>query len=143
MLFSNLPLWANVLSTILIVVLIILAALYFWGRKMQGKVASQQTALLEASQVVSILVIDKKKLKISESGLPKIVQDSIPAYMRFRKMPIVKAKIGPRVMSLVADDKIFKLIPLKKEIKCVVAGIYITEIKSGGLHVEDKNKKKK
>ena len=116
MLFSNLPLWANVLSTILIVVLIILAALYFWGRKMQGKVASQQTALLEASQVVSILVIDKKKLKISESGLPKIVQDSIPAYMRFRKMPIVKANIGPRVMSLVADDKIFKLIPLKKKL---------------------------
>ena len=48
--------------------------------------------------------------------------------MRRSKMPIVKAKVGPRVMSLIADDAIFDMIPVKKEVKATVSGIYITKV---------------
>jgi hypothetical protein len=52
--------------------------------------------------------------------------------MRRTKLPIVKAKVGPQVMSLVCDEKIFDSIPVKKEVKATVSGIYITSVK--GLH---------
>ena len=47
-------------------------------------------------------------------------------------MPIVKAKIGPQIMSLICDEKIFEDVPVKKEVKAAVSGIYILEVK--GLH---------
>ena len=45
---------------------------------------------------------------------------------------MVKAKVGPQVMSLVCDDKIFDNVPVKKEVKATVSGIYITSVK--GIH---------
>ena len=45
-------------------------------------------------------------------------------------MPVVKAKIGPRVMTLLSDPKVFDQIPIKAEIKAEVSGIYIVGIKS-------------
>ena len=48
--------------------------------------------------------------------------------MRRSKLPIVKAKVGPKVMSLIADEAVYDLIPLKKEVKATVSGIYITKV---------------
>lgn len=89
----------NILLIILIVLIVILVVLYYFGRKLQKQQAEQQTLMEAAKQTVSILVIDKKKLKIKESGLPKMVIDQTPWYMRRAKLPIVKAKIGPKVMT--------------------------------------------
>ena len=97
----------NILLIILIVLIVILVVLYYFGRKLQKQQAEQQTLMEAAKQTVSILVIDKKKLKIKESGLPKMVIDQTPWYMRRAKLPIVKAKIGPKVMTLIADEKAF------------------------------------
>ena len=44
------------------------------------------------------------------------------------KLPIVKAKVGPKVMSLIADESVFDYIPVKKEVKATVSGIYITKV---------------
>lgn len=125
----------NVLLVILVIVLIVLAALYFFGRKLEKRQAEQQTMMEAAKQVVSILVIDKKKLKLKQSGLPKMVIDQTPWYMKWAKLPIVKAKVGPKVMTLIAEDKVFLQLPVKTEAKVVVSGLYITEIKSvrGGI----------
>jgi len=124
------------MSTFLIVLLIILAvlvvalvALYFFGKKAEKKQAAQKEQMEAAQQTVSMLVIDKKRLKIKESGLPQMVIDQTPKLMRGSKLPIVKAKVGPRIMTLVCDEKIFDLIPIKKEVKAVVSGIYITSVK--------------
>ena len=38
--------------------------------------------------------------------------------------------IGPKVMTLMADERVFAALPVKTEAKVVVSGIYITEIKS-------------
>jgi hypothetical protein len=56
-------------------------------------------------------------------------------------VPIVKAKIGPKVMSLVCDAKIFDLIPVKKEVKAVISGIYIMDVKGLRSGLEAKKEK--
>ena len=58
-------------------------------------------------------------MKIKDSGLPQAVIAQTPKMMRWTKLPIVKAKIGPQVMSLICDEKIFDLVPVKKEVKKV------------------------
>jgi hypothetical protein len=58
-----------------------------------------------------------------------MVIDQTPKLMRRSKLPIVKAKIGPKIMTLVADEAIFDLIPVKKEIKADVSGIYIVGVR--------------
>ena len=119
----------NVLIVILIVLVVAFIALYFLGRKAQKKQALQQEQIEAAKQTVSMLVIDKKKMKIKESGLPQIVIDQTPKLMRGSKLPIVKAKVGPRIMTLVCDANVFDLIPVKREVKAVISGIYIVDVK--------------
>lgn len=133
----------NVLIVILLVLVIALALLYYFGQKAQKKQAAQQEQLEATRQVVSMLIIDKKRLKLKESGLPQIVIDQTPWYMRRTKIPVVKAKIGPKIQTLISETTIFDSIPVKKEIKAVVSGIYITEIKSvRGGRVEAPQQKK-
>ena len=81
-------------------------------------------------QTLSMLIIDKKKMKLKDANLPYMVLQQTPKYMRRMKMPFVKAKVGPRIMTLIADPKVYEILPVKKEVKAVVSGIYITEIKS-------------
>ena len=125
----------KVLIIILIILVIILVALYYFGNKMQKKQAENQAQLDAMAQTVSMLIIDKKRLRVKDSGLPAMVIDQVPKYLRRSKMPIVKAKVGPKVMNLIADEKVFELLPVKKEVKVVVSGIYITAIKGarGGI----------
>ena len=120
----------NVLIVILIIALVALVVLYFLGNKLQKRQVEQQQLLDAAAQTASILVIDKKKMKITQAGLPKAVTDQTPKYMRWAKVPVVKAKIGPKVMTLIADGRVFDSMPVKTEAKVVISGIYITEIKS-------------
>ena len=120
----------NVILVILIIIVAILAVLYFLGRKLEKRQVEQQALMEAAAQTVSMLVIDKKKMKIKEANLPKIVYEQTPKYMRWAKVPVVKAKIGPKVMTLMADERVFQALPVKTEAKVVISGIYITEIKS-------------
>ena len=118
----------NVVLVILVIAVIILAILYFMGNKLQKRQVEQQALIDAAAQTVSLLVIDKKKMKITQAGLPKMVVDQTPKYMRWAKVPIVKAKIGPKVMTLMADERVFQSLPVKTEAKVVMSGIYITQI---------------
>ena len=119
----------NVILVILIIIVAALAILYFLGRKLEKRQVEQQALMEAAAQTVSMLVIDKKKMKIKEANLPKIVYEQTPKYMRWAKVPVVKAKIGPKVMTLMADERVFQALPVKTEAKVVISGIYITEIK--------------
>lgn len=132
-----------VLLVILAILIIAVIVLYFLGKKAQKKQEQQQEQLDAMKQTVSMLIIDKKRMKLKEAGLPQAVIDQTPRLMRGSKLPIVKAKVGPQVMSLVCDEKIFDQVPVKKEVKATISGIYITAVK--GLHgkqvvVEQKKK---
>ncbi len=122
---------------IIVTVLLIggLVALTILGKKMQKKQEESETTMRQGAQIMSIFVIDKARKKLVESGLPQIVIDQTPKYLRRSKVPVVRAKVGPKVMMLMCDEKAFNLIPEKKEVKVLMNGIYIVEAKSarGGL----------
>lgn len=134
--------WQIVLLVILAVLIVGIVVLYFLGKKAQKKQAEQQAQIDAMKQTVSMLIIDKKSMKMKDSGLPQAVINQTPKLLRGNKLPIVKAKVGPQIVSLVSDEKIFDSIPVKKEVKAVVSGIYITDVK--GLHgkVQAEQKKK-
>lgn len=123
---------AITLLVIVIVLAIIIAVLYFLGKKAQKKQAEQQALLDANKQTVSMLIIDKKRMKMKDAGLPQMVIDQTPKMMRGSKLPIIKAKVGPQIVSLICDEKIFESVPVKKEVKAVVSGIYVLDVK--GLH---------
>lgn len=135
--------WMIVMICIIVVLAIALAALYFFGKKQEKKQAEQQEQLKAMAQNVSLLVIDKKRMKLKEAGFPSVVLENTPKYLRGAKVPVVKAKIGPKIMTLMCDEKIFPLVPVKKEVKAVISGIYITEVKGirGPLEVKEEKKK--
>jgi hypothetical protein len=133
--------WAIVLIVIAVIVVGAMIALYFVGKKLQKRQEDSEAQMQSAAQTVSILVIDKKKMKLKEANLPKIVLDQTPKYLRGSKVPIVKAKIGPKVMNLVCDAKVYDLIPVKKEIKAVLSGIYIMDVKGLRGNLEQKKEK--
>lgn len=116
--------------------------MYFLGKRMQQKQEANQAQLEAAAQQVSMLIIDKKRMKLKEAGLPQIIIDNTPKYLRRSKVPVVKAKIGPKIMTLMCDAAIFDQIPLKKEVKATVSGIYITAVKGIRGPLETPQKKK-
>ena len=140
----------RIILIVLAVIAVILVILYFVGTKLQKKQLQAEKAMQNAAMTVSLLVIDKQKLKAKDSGLMKQVQDAIPAYLKWRKFPIVKARIvkaniagGASVMSFICDDKIFKIIPTKTEVKVQISGIYITKLLSAkGVDLSKLNSKK-
>ena len=126
---DNMSVW-TVILIIAVIAAIILGVLYFVGRKMQAKQEDQRAQLDQMAQTVNMLVIDKKRMKIMEAGFPKMVTDNIPKRAKMSKVPVVKAKIGPKITPLLCDEAIFDDVPVKAEIKAVVSGIYITSIKN-------------
>ena len=119
-----------ILIVVLVAVLAALVGLTWWGGKQQKKAESAQQQMEAAAQPMTMLVIDKKIMKLTESGLPKVVIDSTPKLYRRSKIPVVKAKIGPRIMTLTADEKVYDMIPVRQEVKAMVSGIYILSVKS-------------
>lgn len=136
--------WTWVLLIIVVVLIGIIVALYFFGKKAQKKQAEQQQQIEAYKQTVTMLIIDKKRMKLKDAGLPQAVMDNTPKLLRGSKLPIVKAKVGPQIVTLVCDEKIFDLVPVKKEVKATVSGIYLTNVKGlrGSLTTPQNAKKK-
>ncbi len=126
------PVWTIVMIIILVVLIGATIALYFLGKKAEAKQAEQDELMQKNAQPVTMLIIDKKKLPLKDSGLPESVISQAPWYSKRTKLPLVKAKVGPKVMTLIADSNVYEQIPLKKEVKAMVSGLYITSVK--GLH---------
>ena len=140
------------MSTVQIVLLVILAvliaaavALYFFGTKLQKRQEEQQAQIHANKQQVNLLVIDKKRLKLKEAGLPEEVVKSTPWYARRGKLPIVRVKAGNQYINMVCDEAIFDTIPVKKNIRAEVSGMYIVSARGskGQKLVSDQPPKKK
>ena len=130
-----------VLLVILVVLIIACIALYFLGKRAEKKQAEQEQ-LDAVKQTVSMLVIDKGRIRLKDAGFPPIVLENTPKYLRRSKVPVVKAKVGPKVMTLMCDAQVYPTIPVKKEVKATVSGIYITGVKGlrGPLETPEKKK---
>ncbi len=137
------PFWIT-LIVILVITIIALVVLYFLGKRMEKKQAEQQAMMDSMAQTVNLMIVDKKRMKIKEAtSLPKQVLEQTPWYLKRSKVPVVKVKVGPRVMTMMCDDKLFDLLPLKTELKATVSGLYITAAKPvrGSLLAPPKKKK--
>ena len=132
-----------VLIVIAVVMVAAIVVLYFLGKKAQDKRAEQQEQMDAVAQQVSMLIIDKKRMKLKEAGLPEAVVAATPWYAKNSKIPVVKAKVG-QMMTLICDAEIFDEVPVKKEVKATVSGLYITKVKGirGGNAAQDTKKKK-
>ena len=115
--------WMIVLIVVAVVLIALVVLLYFLGKKAQKRQAEQQQMLEANKQTVSMLIIDKKRMRLKDAGLPQMVLDQTPKLMRRSKLPIVKVKVGPQIMSLICDEKIFD---------SVVSGLYVLSVR--GLH---------
>lgn len=101
----------KVLLIILIILVVVLAVLYFLGKRAQKKQEAQQEQIEAAKQSVSMLVIDKKRLPIKQSGLPQMVIDQTPKLMRRSKLPIVKQRLVPRSLPWWRTSRSLRLSP--------------------------------
>jgi len=123
----------NILWTILLVVVlvaIVVVTVFYFLNKWAGKrAATQQDMIQQHKQTVTMYIIDKKKDKITNAGFPKAVQDSIPRMAKLMKTPLVKAKVGPQIMTLVCEAAVYDALPLKKTVTVEVAGAYIVGMK--------------
>ena len=141
--------WWGILLIVLAVLGIALFVLYRFGKKLQDKQVSQKEQMLAAAQPTSMLIIDKKMLPLKDAGLPKVVLEQTPKRYQKAKVPIVKAKIGPKIMNLMCDDAIFDDVPTRGEVKAMVSGIYLVSVRSvhgkknAQAEEEDGKKKKK
>lgn len=131
----------TVFLIIAVVSIVVFIALYFVGKKLQKRQDESEVQMKASAQTTSMLVIDKKRMKLKDANLPKIVIEQTPRYLRGSKLPIVKAKIGPKIVTLICDAKVYDLIPVKKEIKAVISGIYIMDVKGLRSGLEAKKEK--
>ncbi len=141
-----------IVGIILGVLIIAMVVLYFVGNKMQKKQLDQKEQINAAAQPMSMFIIDKKIMPIREAKLPKVVMEQLPKRYQKAKVPVVKAKVGPQVTTLICDDAIFEDVPKHGEVKAMVSGIYLVGVKT--LHsktrkmqqqeeLDEKGKKKK
>lgn len=118
---------------IIIIIFVVLGAvgagLYFLNRWAYRKMDEQQNLIERNKQSLNIYVIDKKKEKAANSNLPKAALTQLPRIYKYIKMPLVKAKIGPQIMTLMCDKNVFEALPVKKNVSVELAGIYIVNMK--------------
>ncbi|MFQ9798034.1 MAG: hypothetical protein ACLR23_02960 [Clostridia bacterium] len=65
----------------------VLVGLYFLGRKLQKKQAASQQMIEQNRQQVSALIIDKKKMKLTDSTLPKAAVNEVPFTLKCARCP--------------------------------------------------------
>ncbi|HOD14790.1 MAG TPA: hypothetical protein PK307_10515 [Spirochaetota bacterium] len=120
---------------IILIILIVLIAGFigykFLRKKIQKKMDDQQVLVEQHKVPATILVLEKRKDKITNANIPKSVMEQIPKVYKIKKVPIVKAKIGPQVMDLLCDEDVFDKLPERKAVRVDLAGIFIAAIKQG------------
>ena len=119
----------DILFLVAIIALVLGIAFYFLNKWASKKTSEQHDMVEQNKQTVSIYVIDKKKDKITNANLPKAMVDQVPRMGKLMKMPLVKVKVGPQIMTMVADKAVYDALPLKKTVSVEVAGAYIVGMK--------------
>ena len=137
-----------ILAIVLVVIIGAIIALYIVGNRMQKKQLAQKEEMLSQAQPANMLIIDKKYMPLKDAKLPKVVYEQTPKRYQKAKVPVVKAKVGPQILTLICDDAIYDEVPTKGEVKAMVSGIYIVSVKSvrkqkNAPQPEEDGKKKK
>ena len=119
----------KVLLIVGLVFAVLALVFYFIGRRAQKKQEESRAQIDAVKQSVSMLIIDKGRIKFKDAGFPAVVVEKTPKRYHRMKTPVVKAKVGPKIMTFMCDADIYDVIPVKKEVKATISGIYITDVK--------------
>lgn len=109
------------------------------GKKRQAQSIEAQSLLDQHKMITPILVIDKRFEKPSPNNMPKSYYDKLPAKSRRNKYGIIKAKVGPQIVTLFCDKNVYDVFIPKKTYKVELSGTIILGIE--GMNLEDKKKK--
>ncbi len=132
------------------IVAAVIVGMYFLNRWATKKQTEQQSFISTNKQTLTAFVIDKKRDKIQNINMPKMVTDAMPSYSKLMKSYFVQVKVGPQIQTLMCDKHVFEAIPVKKSVKMEIAGIYIVNVvgmkskeEMKALKKEKKSKKNK
>ena len=117
--------FTDILLLVVVIVAIVVFVLYMLNRWAYKKMDSQSSMIEKTKTTQQVYVIDKRRDKITNVNMPKMVIDQIPKWSKFMKMSFVQVKVGP---TLIADKRVFDAMPLKKTVKVEIAGLYIVNI---------------
>lgn len=121
--------WGDWLILIIAVIAVIAGVLIFLNKKAYKKMSQQNEMIEQSKMLQNAYIIDKTRDKISNvKSLPKVVIDNVPKWSKFMKMNFVKAKIGPQIVTLITDKRVYKALPVKKSVKIEIAGLYIVNM---------------
>ena len=116
--------FTDILLLVVVIVAIVVFVLYMLNRWAYKKMDSQSSMIEKTKTTQQVYVIDK----ITNVNMPKMVIDQIPKWSKFMKMNFVQVKVGPQILTLIADKRVFDAMPLKKTVKVEIAGLYIVNI---------------
>lgn len=131
--------FSDVLIIIVVILALVLVGLYFLNKKSMRRMIQAQDFIEQNRTTMQIFIIDKKQEKPSPSNLPKAVYEQMPKTTKIRKANLVRAKVGPQVVTLMCDKPVYNVLPVKKSIKVDLAGMYIVSIT--GMNLDNKKKK--
>lgn len=120
--------WTDIILLVVLIIAAIAFGLYFLNKWAYKKMNTQNEMIEQHKMLQTAYIIDKKRDKIDNVNLPKIVKDQMPKMGKLMKMNFVKVKIGPQILTLIADKNVYNALPLKKSVKIEVAGLYIVNM---------------
>ncbi len=121
----------GIIFTVVLAVALVLVGFYFLGRKLQKKTDESQKMINQNKQTIQGYVIDKKKMKIQEANFPQSALQQVPWYVKIRKLPFAKVKVGPQIVTMMVEGKVFDSLPTKQNLKLEISGAYILGWYSG------------
>ena len=130
---------SDILIIIIVVLALLCAGMYYLNKRGMKKMIQAQDFIDQNRTTVQIFVIDKRQEKPSPSNMPKAVYEQMPKSAKMRKTNLVRAKVGPQIVTLMCDKPVYQVMPVKKTVKVDLAGMYIVGIT--GMNLEDKKKK--
>lgn len=130
-------------SDIFIIVAVVLAVVIFAIYKLSSrnyKRSIEAEEFIKANkQVASIYVIDKKFAKPTENDFSRQVFEQFNNTMKRRKMCMVRAKVGPQILTLITEKNVYDVLTPKKTVKVELSGLFIVNVI--GVNLADKKKK--
>lgn len=113
---------------VMLIVVLVVAGFYFLNRWAYKKMDEQQAVINQQKMTQTAYIIDKKHDKITNVHMPKAVMDNLPKRARLMKMYFAQVKIGPQILTLICDKNVYNALPLKKNVKIEIAGLYIVNV---------------
>lgn len=133
----------DIFLIVAVIVVAVIVGLYFLNRWAYKKLDAQNEAVNQHKMTQQAYIIDKKRCRITQiNNMPKAVYTSLPKVAKYMKMNFVQCKIGPQIVTLIADKRVYNAIPLKKTVKIEIAGLYIVNM-IGMKSIEEEKAAKK